>query len=118
MVSFLLLFLGTCGIERRQDRLGLSALVTFAFACIAGLIATAVSGFIVPSIMQHMAQDAPANARIWQIAIDSTFQINQAFAKIFSVATALAIALWSIAALRNQSLSRSTAIPTAVSSPP
>ncbi len=63
MVSSVLLFLGACGLARHiaaADRIAFAALVTYAFACVAILIATAVSGFIVPSIILHMLRDVPA----------------------------------------------------------
>ncbi|HTC92360.1 MAG TPA: hypothetical protein VK699_02775 [Terriglobales bacterium] len=113
MVSVLLLFLGACGLARRiaaTDRISFAAIVTFGFACVAVLIATAVSGFVVPDIMKHMVRDVPAAAHQWQIVIDGIFQINQAFAQIYSVAASTAIILWSISALRNQGFGRGVAI--------
>ena len=70
---------------------------------------TAVSGFIVPSIMRHMILDVPATAQQWTIVIDGIFQINQAFARVYSVAASLAIILWSVSALRNGGLGRGVA---------
>jgi hypothetical protein len=113
MVSFLLLFLGACGLARRiaaADRISFAAIVTFGFACVAVFIAAAVSGFIVPSIFKHMVRDIPAAARQWQIVIADIFQINQAFARIYSVAASLAIILWSVSALRNGGFGRGVAI--------
>jgi heme A synthase len=119
MVSFLILFLGAIGLTRRlasheapaaPDRLAIAALVVYAFAAVALLIATAVSGFIVPAILQRMAHDAAPNTPQWHIAIDSTFQFNQAFARIYSVAASVAVVLWSASALRNGSLNRGIAI--------
>jgi hypothetical protein len=113
IVSMLLLFLGACGVWRRlaaPDRVSFVALVTYGFATIAILIAAAVSGFIIPDIMKHMARDVPAAAPQWRIVIDSIFQINQAFARIYAVAASIAIILWSISALRNGGLNRGVAI--------
>lgn len=112
MVSFVVLFLGGCGLARSigaPDRIAFSAIVTYGFACVAVFIATAVSGFIVPSIMRHMILDVPATAQQWTIVIDGIFQINQAFARIYSVAASLAIILWSVSALRNGGLGRGVA---------
>jgi hypothetical protein len=117
IVSFIALFLGACGISRRlaaPDRLAFAAIVVFAFGCVAILIAASVSGFIVPDIMRHMVRDVPANAQQWKIAIVSIFQINQAFARIYSVAASLSIILWSACSLRigdgNKELGRGLAI--------
>jgi hypothetical protein len=113
LVSILLLFLGACGLTRciaAADRMSFTAVVTFGFACVAIMIAAAVSGFIVPDIMKHMVRDVPAAAHQWQIVIAGIFQINQAFARIYSVAASIAIILWSVSALRNGGFGRGTAI--------
>lgn len=113
MISFLLIALGAFGLTQRlaaPDRLAFSGLVVYLFAGVAVLIATAVSGFIIPSIMRHMIRDTPAAAPQWHIVIDSIFQINQAFSRIYTVATSAAIILWSASALRNGGISRGIAI--------
>jgi hypothetical protein len=113
MVSVLLLFLGACGLTRciaAADRISFAAIVTYGFACVAVVIAAAISGFTLPAIMKHLVRDVPAAAHQWQIVIDGIFQINQTFARIYSVATSMAIILWSVSALRNGGLGHSVAI--------
>lgn len=113
MVSTLLLFLGACGLTRRiaaADRLSFAAIVTYGFASVAIVIAAAVSGFVIPGIIKHMARDVPAAARQWQIVVDGIFQINQAFARIYSVAGSMAIIFWSASSLRNGGVGRPAAI--------
>ena len=120
LVSVLLLFLGACGVARRlaaADRLSFAAIVTFGFACVAIMIAGAVSGFIIPDIMKHMIRDVPTAAPQWHIVMDGVFQINQAFSRIFSVAASIAIILWSASALRNGGLGRRVAIYGCIISP-
>ena len=73
------------------------------------LIATAVSGFIVPSILRQMFHDAPAAVDQWHIVTDAIFQFNQAFSRIFTVAASAAIVLWSASALRNGGFGRGIA---------
>jgi hypothetical protein len=46
----------------------------------------------------------------WQIVIDGILQIKQAFARIYSAAVWLAIALWSASVLRNGGFRRGIAI--------
>jgi hypothetical protein len=113
LISVLVLFLGACGLARRlgaPDRISFAAIVTYGFACVAVMTAAAVSGFVVPQIVKHMLQDAPANAHEWQVVTTGIFQINQAMAQIFSVGASIAIILWSISVLRNGGLSRWVAI--------
>jgi heme A synthase len=112
MLSVLLLFLGSYRLAQRlaaTDRISFAAIVTYGFACIASMIAAAVSGFIMPNIMARMARDVPAAAHQWQILITGMFQVNQAFSRIFAVATSVAIVLWSVSALRNGGLGRGVA---------
>ena len=120
MGSVLLMFLGTCGLMKHlaaPDRLAFAALVTFGMAVVAVLIATAVSGFVVPDILKLMARDVPAAAPQWRIAIASIFQLNQAFSRIYSVAGAAAIVLWSMCCLRLGRLSRGVAIYGCITAP-
>lgn len=119
IVSVLVLFLGCCGLTRRiatGDRIAFTALVTFALSIVAVLIATAVSGFIVPNLIRKMAHDIP-NTPLWRIEIISMFQVNQAFAAIFSVAALVAIILWSVAMLRQKTFSRTIAVYGCIVSP-
>ena len=113
LLSVLLLFLGACGLARRlaaADRISFAAIVTYGFACVAVMIAGAVSGFIVPGIMKHMLRDVPAAGHQWEVAITAIFQFNQAFSRIYSVSSSIAIILWSISVLRNGGLGRGVAI--------
>jgi hypothetical protein len=117
MVSFLAIFLGACGITRRlaarpgaaNDRLAFGAIVTYAFAAVAIFIAAAVDGFILPTLMRHMTHDIVSAVPIWHVVIDAVFQINQSFARIYTVVASIAIVLWSASALRNGGIGRGIA---------
>jgi hypothetical protein len=111
MVSFLLMFLGAIGLTRRlasfeaegrQDRLALAGLVAYGFGVVALLLATAVSGFIIPGILLRSVHDTAANAPQWHMMMDAVFEFNQSFARIYSVAASVAIVLWSASSLRNR----------------
>lgn len=113
IVSVVVLFLGACGLARRmaaRDRMAFAGIVTYGFACVAIMIAGAVSGFAVPGIVKHMQRDTPSMSQQWRIVIDGIFQINQAFARIYSVAASIAIVLWCVSAMRNGEFSRGIAI--------
>lgn len=120
IVSCTALFLGACGLAlrlRAADRIAFAALVVYAVAAISILIATAVSGFIVPGLMVRMAHDDAAAGPMWRIGIVSIFAINQAFAAIYAVGASVAMGMWSWAALRNGGLRRGLAIYGAVLAP-
>ena len=119
MAATLALLLGAIGLTRQlassetsinPDRLAFTGLIVFAFSVVAILLATSVSGFIIPSLWKRMFQDTAANAAQWQIAVTTVFQFNQTFAAIYSVAASVAIVLWSVSGLRHGSLSRSISI--------
>jgi hypothetical protein len=116
MVSFLLMFLGGIGLTRRlasfeaegrEDRLALAGLVAYGFGVVALLLATAVSGFIIPDILLHSVHDPTANTPQWHMVVDAIFAFNQAFAKIYTVAASVAIVLWSASGLRNRACDQS-----------
>jgi len=113
IASFVVMLLGAIGLSMRltaPDRLAFSGMIVFAVGAFAILIAASVSGFIVPNIMKQMMKDTPAAAPQWHIVIAAIFQINQAFASIYTVAASVAIGLWSISALRNGGILRGLAI--------
>ncbi len=113
IASVVVLFLGACGVAQRiglPDRVAFAGIVVFGFACVAIFMAASVSGFVLPAIMQRMARDAGAEIRTWQIVIDGIFQINQAFARIYSVAASVAVILWSASILKNGGMARGIGI--------
>ena len=96
-----LLFLGALAIYRRVDspnRLGLTALVMFGFGLAAGMATVVFSGFVGPSLAAGMLKSPEAydNGRS---LFYFTGQLNRAFDQVFVFASALAISLWSLAAL-------------------
>jgi len=113
IVSFVVVFLGAYGLTQRiarEDRIAFAALVTYGFACVAILIAAAVSGWIVPSIIRMRIHDVPTAADQWRMIIAAIFQINQAFSRIYSVAASVSIILWSVSALRHGGFARGIAL--------
>lgn len=120
IVSFVVLFLGACGLTRRiagPDRLAFAGLVVYGFAAVAVMMAAAVSGFVMPHILLDEVSDARAAAPQWQIVAASIFQINQAFAGIFSIGLSAAIVLWSVSIVRNGGLPRWIAVYGCVAAP-
>lgn len=113
IASATVMLLGVLGLARYlwdRERLALAAATVFALAMVSVLIATAVSGFIVPTLLRHMAHDDQTYVGTWHIVIDAIFQLNQTFSKIYSVASSVSILLFSIAVLRGRLLGRGLAI--------
>jgi hypothetical protein len=84
----------------RLDVVG--ALVAFAMAVMGVMVAASVSGFVAPVLGKMMfAADDTARPLVRYLFMYNG-AINQAFAKFHTVASSVAILLWSIAMLRTQ----------------
>src|SRR5947209_16736315 len=113
VVSLPVLFLGALALSRRvesPDRLALAALVVYGFALTAVLVAAVVDGFVVPSLAREIMSAAPPTREAWRIALYYNGFLNQAFARVFFVASSTSIVLWSTSILRTQALAPGVAI--------
>jgi hypothetical protein len=113
LVCVPILFLGALGLTQRlasPNRLAVSGLVLFGFAEVAVMIAAAASGLITPGLFHHMSTDSPAAADAWRAAMALNGRLNQAFALIFTVASSVAIVIWSAAILKSSIFNRALGI--------
>jgi len=107
------LFLGAWGLSRRldaPDRTAMAALVIFAFGAIAVTNAAVFDGLVTPSLIRRIVFAAPDKKDGWQVAMRYNFELNQAYARLYAVASALAILLWSAVIVRKGQLSRAVGI--------
>ena len=98
-------FLGALVLTRRLDspgRIALTGLVIYGLGLVAVMIAPAMSGLVGTEIIRKMIAHAGEQ---WHTLMEYNYLINQAFAKIFVVASCSAIALWSFVMVRNRALS-------------
>ena len=98
-------FLGTLALTRRlqsPDRYSISALVFYAFALVAGMLAATASGFIATPLVGGATTAA---TELNHALSHYTGLWNQAFARFLAVGSSVAILLWSFAILRNRRLS-------------
>lgn len=98
-------FLGALALTRRlqsADRFSISALVVYAFALVAGMLAATASGFIATPLV---GGETTAATELNHALYHYTGLWNQAFARILAVSSSMAILLWSLAILRNRRLS-------------
>jgi hypothetical protein len=113
LVCVPILFLGALGLTQRlasPNRLALSGLVLFGFAEAAVMIAAAASGLIAPGLFHHMSEAGPGTADAWRAVMALNGHLNQAFALIFTVASSVAIVLWSAAILKSSIFNRALGI--------
>lgn len=99
-------FLGALVLARRLDspaRVGLLALVIYTLGLIAVMIAPAMSGLVGTEVLRHIIARGPDREQ-WHTLMEYNFLINQAFARIFVVASCAAIGLWSFEIVRRRSV--------------
>jgi hypothetical protein len=92
-------------LRARRD-LAAGAYVFYSLATMAIVIAAGASGFIAPSVVQGYARGLEAERQAMIGALNYTGLINQAFARIAVICTAVALVLWSSAILAGRELSR------------
>jgi hypothetical protein len=105
-------FLGALALSRRTaapGRLALAALVAYAFALAAGLVAAGVS-LAVPDIARQMLEAEPAARDRFRLLFGFSGNLIQAFAKVIVAASSAAIVLWSAAVVRGGALPRAAGI--------
>jgi hypothetical protein len=104
-------FLGALALTRRlaaPSRLTLpvAALVVYGFALVAAMAAAAVSGLVAPHLAREILGATPQESAGLQLLAHFGWRLNQAFAQVFAVASAVALALWSAAIVRTRALPR------------
>jgi hypothetical protein len=99
-------FLGALALARRLDspgRLALAGLVVYSLGLVAVMIAPAMSGLVGTEILRRIIARGPSSEQ-WRTLMDYNFLINQAFAKIFVMASCSAVALWSLLIVKSRAL--------------
>lgn len=113
LLTLPLLLLGALGLShwlKAPDRLAIAAFVLYALAIVAVMQAAVADGLVAPNVLRRLVEastDARAN---WQIVFRYNFEVNQAYARLYAVASSLAVALWSILLLRPATRARGAAI--------
>ena len=107
------MFLGALTLTRRLaargGRLPLAAPVVYGFALVAVMAAGCLSGFVGSDILGRMVEGDP-KLESRRMLLDYTFRLNQAFSSVYTVATCVAIFLWSLEMVRTRQLSRGLGI--------
>lgn len=109
LASLPVLFLGALVLWRRlgsDDALPMAGLVLYAFALVAVMNAAVFDGLVTASIAPRISDATPTASEGWRIAFIYNGHLNQAFARVFVVASSAAIVVWSVAILRNGALAR------------
>ena len=99
-------FLGALALTRRLDspsRLAVAGLVIYGLSLVAVMIAPAISGLVGTEILRHVIERG-AESEQWRTLMKYNFLINQAFAKIYVVASCSAVALWSVMIVKSHAM--------------
>jgi hypothetical protein len=101
LVATPMTFFGLLGLWRRlgQPLMGTAALVAFGWGCVAVMSAAAASGFVATGVMARMSD--PGAPTMSADFVTYTALWNRAFAKVYVVASCVAIILFAVAILRN-----------------
>ena len=113
LVALPVSFFGAIGLSRvlgSGSNAALAGLVAYGMAQLAVMIAAVASGLLAPALAVQMVSTTGAEHDVAAALFHYTGAINQAFAKVFVVASSSAILLWSAAILAHGRLSRAAGV--------
>ncbi len=98
-----ILFFGFLGLSRQLDLnrpLVVAALVSYSFGVVAVMCAAVFSGLVATPLAGQMSEADEATRQVLNGFFSYTGLLNQGFAKVFVVASSIAVILWSISLWR------------------
>jgi hypothetical protein len=113
IASIPVIFLGAWGMSRRiagADRLAWAGLTLYALASIAVMNAAVCDGLLAPNLIRQIVSATPETRDGSRLVMNYNFQMNQAFARVYAVASSLAVVLWAVSILRNRTLGRGVGV--------
>jgi len=108
LVSMPVMAFGLLGLTLKlndSNGIAIAAFVVISFGMIAAMIAAALNGLVLPSILERFGPGENAEEQI-RLLITYNSMLNHAFDKILMTSFAAAVILWSIAILRQRLLPR------------
>jgi hypothetical protein len=106
-------FFGAIGLSRAlgsSSNAALAGLVAYGMAQLAVMIAAVASGLLAPALAVQMVSTTGAEHDVAAALFHYTGAINQAFAKVFVIASSSAILLWSVTILAHGQLARAAGV--------
>jgi hypothetical protein len=110
LVALPVSFFGAIGLSRAlgsSSNAALAGLVAYGMAQLAVMIAAVASGLLAPALAIRMVSTTGTEHDVAAALFHYTGAINQAFAKVFVIASSAAILLWSATILAHGQLARS-----------
>ena len=99
LISYPVLCFGFIGLYRKlakNEVISTAALVALFFGAFSILIAATASGLIAPTLTRQILEADEVSRTTLHAFLDYNFAINQAFTKVFVVASSTSIVLWSV----------------------
>lgn len=106
-------FFGAIGLTRvlaADGESAIGALVAYGMAQVAVMVAAVASGLLMPAIAAHLVSSTGAERDLAGAFAQYTGSINQAFAKVYAMASSAAIQLWSAAIIAHGRLARGAGV--------
>ncbi len=93
---------GLLGLTRRlsDHALAWAAFVVYSFGAVAVLCAATLNGLVAPTLTRDILTSEGPSQEMLHLVLDYNLLLNQAFAKVFVVASSFAVVFWSILILR------------------
>ncbi len=115
LLTLPVMFLGTLGIARvlaSPNRLGIIGLVFYGFAAGAMLCGVVADGLVTPSLLRELVGGSAGTSTgdAWRAIFKYNGYLDMAFVQVAMVATAIAIAVWSVAIVRGAVIARGVGI--------
>lgn len=113
IVSLPVVFFGLLGFCRRlglENPLVSMGLIVYGFGEIAVMSAAVLSGLVGPILTRKILESDEATQKILYALLMNNFQLNQGYTKVYVVAVAVAIILWSICLWKKGKLMQINAI--------
>lgn len=110
-----IMFLGALGLARvlaAPNRVGIVGLVLYGTAAIAMLCGIVADGLVTPSLLREMVAATPGTSSgdAWRVIFRYNNYLDMAMVQVSMVASAIAIAVWSVAIVRGADLPRGVGI--------
>ncbi|HMF57789.1 MAG TPA: hypothetical protein VK619_15710 [Pyrinomonadaceae bacterium] len=113
LASIPVLFFGFLGLSKRlgwDHALVPAALVAYGFGAVAAMCAAVFSGLVAPVLTRQMLTADDSTQQVLDAVFHHNGLLNQGFAKVFVVASSLAIVFWSVSILRIGSFARAAGL--------
>jgi hypothetical protein len=109
LISIPILFYGFSGVYRqfgKNSPLASTALIAYLFAAFAVMCSAIFSGLVAPNLTRQILTANESSKELLHLLLDYNFQLNQAFTKVFVVASTSSVIMWSLLIFKASSFAK------------